>query len=81
MGELKPCPFCGAEGRKLEDVCLPIGNWVCCCGCKATGPEAETPEEAEALWNQREESNRIRDLERRLAECGEGEVSGEQENA
>lgn len=51
MNTLKPCPFCacGAEAYQTYD------KWqVECYVCHARTWWADTKEEAEAMWNQRE---------------------------
>ena len=55
-----PCPFCNANaGFRLETE--KVGQqeeeqqimWVGCTNCGAGGPNANSPEEAMLLWNQR----------------------------
>lgn len=59
---LKPCPFCGSDQapNACEDFdrqTSPMGWRVSCWkddgGCEASGPWAETEDEAERLWNER----------------------------
>lgn len=52
--DLKPCPFCGSTNVHNERYAM-IGapSQVVCMGCGATSKEADSPEEAARLWNQR----------------------------
>lgn len=51
---LKPCPFCG-RGAEMKGT--PFSAWVLCMneeGCHASGPWAQTAEEAARKWNNAE---------------------------
>lgn len=53
--KLKPCPFCGAEGKKLL-VLQDDGEYYVQCdnyGCGALGPYKDLPTEAVEAWNKR----------------------------
>ena len=55
---LKPCPFCGAKGRKLrpEPWTSTHGNdgfVIDCRGCEAVGPVRPTVLKARLAWNDR----------------------------
>lgn len=57
MTELKPCPFCKAEGDMLSvwednDYIEKMRKYVYCHKCGAQGPRAETDEEAVEGWNE-----------------------------
>jgi len=46
--QLFECPFCGSERTDLEH----DGPWFAFChDCDASGPQAESPEEAADKWN------------------------------
>lgn len=56
---MEPCPFCFAV--KNHVVCLDYDQgWaVFCFGCAASGPQAETPEEAQLAWENRDPIDEI----------------------
>lgn len=53
MEELKPCPFCGSDKAKIEELedsfNVQCGNY----SCLAYGPDGETREKAIEAWNKR----------------------------
>jgi hypothetical protein len=52
---LKPCPFCGADGEGAEGFLMlckdEVGFRVQCIPCMAVGPEVGTSLEARKRWN------------------------------
>lgn len=54
MTELKPCPFCGSTHWSDWHAGDKIHPWTTdCMECGASGPWADTEEEAKRLWNRR----------------------------
>lgn len=64
MSVLRSCPFCGSGkndvvtdelGEKSPALAMinGAGAAVACLVCKATGPNAKTPEQAAEKWNTR----------------------------
>ena len=54
MYDLKPCPWPECRNRgaiSLEKAFLDSGYYIFCSVCEATGPCAQTEEEAVRLWN------------------------------
>lgn len=51
MGELLPCPFCGASDVLLDDA--PAFATIYCENCGAEGAPSLDPNEAAAAWNRR----------------------------
>jgi Lar family restriction alleviation protein len=54
--EMLSCPFCGSTNLDLMSGDDENGNtayWVYCNSCNMTGPEGNTVEETEKLWNAR----------------------------
>nr|AHF24042.1 predicted protein [uncultured bacterium Contig643] len=49
---LKSCPFCGRDEAYYSGMAANY-RYIECSGCGASGPAAETDEEAAALWNDR----------------------------
>ena len=51
-----PCPFCGSMQIDImegDDEDGETAYWVICQECNAGGPEGETVEEAQHVWNTR----------------------------
>lgn len=57
VGELEPCPFCGASGDRLARAQIFAGDvsiWsVECLDCGAERASDESQQEADAFWNTR----------------------------
>ena len=52
---MKPCPFCGASGDKLNIDEHRLGGYMYVwCDCGARGPRANTKVRARDLWNIRQ---------------------------
>jgi Lar family restriction alleviation protein len=51
--EIEPCPFCGNDDPQWNADNAETVLWLDCPECGATGPTAQTHEEAADLWNQR----------------------------
>ena len=49
--DLRCCPFCDSSDVELCEIYPDGKSRVYCNPCKVIGPEGETPEEAELLWN------------------------------
>lgn len=50
--ELKPCPFCGGEGRKMK---YEFGWYIACCTCGAMTATCQMERLADSKWNRRTE--------------------------
>lgn len=56
MTELKPCPFCGGNGKMARDVtCGYETFWVFCTKCGSQANYGHFKAEAAAAWNTRAE--------------------------
>lgn len=54
MTEIKPCPFCKCNPLRAWRIGVYDKPWfVECPKCLASGPHAETEEDAIELWNMR----------------------------
>jgi len=51
--DIEPCPFCGNDDPQWSADDAETVLWLECDECGATGPTAQTHEEAADLWNQR----------------------------
>jgi len=65
MGQCKPCPFCGNSDPEeiamihdtVQHVWGPQEKHNVTCSCGATGPDANTKEEAIQKWDGRQDEN------------------------
>ena len=70
---LRPCPFCGGHGVKVEDLLDKGVYYAVCDVCKAATRVFDKPEKAAAAWNHRAEpENRVLTLEEVKAYCEGG---------
>jgi Lar family restriction alleviation protein len=52
---MKPCPFCGQKVLSMRHALADKWYWRYCCRiCGTEGPQADTEDAADALWEQRE---------------------------
>lgn len=51
--EIDPCPFCGCAEPEWNSNDDETVLWLECTECNATGPTAQTHEDAVELWNNR----------------------------
>lgn len=54
---LAPCPFCGSRRLERDMVAFDRAYIVACWNCSAIGPEGQTREDADRLWNERGSRN------------------------
>ena len=54
---MERCPFCHACRNQVVALAYDQGFAVFCYGCAATGPQMETPEEAELAWTKRDNNS------------------------
>ena len=72
MSELKPCPCCGGEGKRVEDVFLLPTSKIAYCGvCGLSTKSCATWEETESAWNLRPQPNHIVDTNKMIAQPDE----------
>ncbi len=57
---MKPCPFCAEKAPELQEITLTHANKsteylykYLCRNCRAEGPVADVPKEAQDAWNER----------------------------
>lgn len=52
MPKLKPCPRCGASGRKIEEWCCRTGYFYICSECDHQSNPARSERKARENWNE-----------------------------
>lgn len=74
IARLEACPFCGNENVECNVRGGPM--WVECPQCEATGPLAEMPNTAAAVWNRRVARTQTAEIETLRAALGECLIGG-----